>query len=571
MKQYAALDDTVYLWFAANDTSGSGGDGASPAADVRLAGAAADAAPVYSPTPTLLTHVNYSAGAHEIAIAATAANGFAANNTYAVFCTLLVDSQNPTGFVGSFDLKPVESNIIQIGDAAQSATDLKDFADTGYDPSAHRTQALIKATDDIDLSTTQKTSVNVEVATALVDIKLDHLINIAVDTNLETTVHDNSVLGYLLATSVVSGYARTTDASQAIRDRGDAAWVTGAGGSDRLLMVDTTIATLASQISFTLTAGSIDDDAYNNCTIVIEDASMATQKAVGLISNYVGITKTITLKYDPEIFTMAVSDKVYILAENALKATSANRQLNVAASGDIAGNIDGSVASLVGHTAQTGDNYVRLGQPAAASIAADLLAIDNFVDELESRLTATRAGYLDNLSTGAVALASVCTEARLAELAAANLPADTDAILADVIGINGDAMRGTDSAALASVCTEARLAELDAANIPADIDAIKAETDNLPSGLQKNVALSNFSFLMTDSTTNEPKTGLTVTVQISKDGGAFANATNTPATEIANGAYKIDLTQAERNADISILKATAVGANQTTLMLVSTT
>ena len=37
------------------------------------------------------------------------------------------------------------------------------------------------------------------------------------------------------------------------------------------------------------------------------------------------------------------------------------------------------------------------------------------------------------------------------------------AIHADVTGLNGAAMRGTDSAALASVCTEARLSELDAA------------------------------------------------------------------------------------------------------------
>ena len=115
MKQYAALDDTVYFWFAGNDTSGSGGDGASPAADVRLAGAAADTAPVYSPTPSLLSHVNYPAGAYEISIAATAANGFTANNTYAVFCTLAIDAQNPTGFVGSFDLKPVESNLVATG------------------------------------------------------------------------------------------------------------------------------------------------------------------------------------------------------------------------------------------------------------------------------------------------------------------------------------------------------------------------------------------------------------------------------------------------------------------------
>jgi hypothetical protein len=104
MKQYAAIDDVVYFWFAGNDTSGSGGDGASPASDVRLAGAATDAAPVYSPTPTLLSHPNYPAGAYEIAITASVANGFAADNTYAVFCTLAIDSQNPTGFVGSFDI-----------------------------------------------------------------------------------------------------------------------------------------------------------------------------------------------------------------------------------------------------------------------------------------------------------------------------------------------------------------------------------------------------------------------------------------------------------------------------------
>lgn len=218
-------------------------------------------------------------------------------------------------------------------------------------------------------------------------------------------------------------FSGATDSLEALRDRGDAAWTTGAGGSDRLLMVDTTIATLSSQTSFTLNAGSADDGAYNNCTIVIEDASTAAQKAVGIVSDYTGATKTVTLKYDPAIFAMAGSDKIYILAENALKATAANRQLNVAADGDIAGNVDGSVASLVGHTAQTGDSFARLGAPAGASVSADLVAIDNFVDELESRLSAIRAGYLDNLSVGAVAQASVATETRLAELDAGNIPA----------------------------------------------------------------------------------------------------------------------------------------------------
>lgn len=50
-------------------------------------------------------------------------------------------------------LYPVENtdipvNVKAIGDTVQSATDLKDLADTGYDPSAHRTQAQVKGLDD---------------------------------------------------------------------------------------------------------------------------------------------------------------------------------------------------------------------------------------------------------------------------------------------------------------------------------------------------------------------------------------------------------------------------------------
>ena len=88
-----------------------------------------------------------------------------------------------------------------------------------------------------------------------------------------------------------------------------------------LLMADTTIATLASQISFTLTDGSADDDAYNGCTIMIVDNATETQKAVGVVSDYTGSTKTVTLVSDPGVFTMAATDKVYILAPNTVTGT----------------------------------------------------------------------------------------------------------------------------------------------------------------------------------------------------------------------------------------------------------
>ena len=133
MHQHATLEDTVYFWFASNDTSGSGNDGASAAAHVRLAGATISDAPILSPSPGLISHATYPAGAYEIAVAATAANGFAAGNTYGVFATLAVDSQNPTGFVGSFSLDPIIANIVEVSDDATAATNAEAFFDgTGY-------------------------------------------------------------------------------------------------------------------------------------------------------------------------------------------------------------------------------------------------------------------------------------------------------------------------------------------------------------------------------------------------------------------------------------------------------
>lgn len=114
MHQYATLEQTVYFGFASNLTSGAAGDGATPLFDVRLGGGAASDAPILSGTPTLLTHANYTDGCYEVAVAATAANGFAAGSTYLVFVTLTISSVTPAAMVGSFTLAPVVANATQL-------------------------------------------------------------------------------------------------------------------------------------------------------------------------------------------------------------------------------------------------------------------------------------------------------------------------------------------------------------------------------------------------------------------------------------------------------------------------
>lgn len=112
-------------------------------------------------------------------------------------------------------------------------------------------------------------------------------------------------------------------------------------------LLNTTIATLASQVSFTLEEGPADNDALNGCRILIHDLASAVQIAQGVVSDYVGSTKTVTLKVDPAIFTMAAGDNVAFFIA-ALTATTPGNTLDVSATGEAGADmvqIGGSVQS----------------------------------------------------------------------------------------------------------------------------------------------------------------------------------------------------------------------------------
>jgi len=153
-----------------------------------------------------------------------------------------------------------------------------------------------------------------------------------------TNLGDGATVGENLTalagkTGDAASYDRTTDSQEAIRDRGDSAWSSAAMSPE--LLQSTTIATLASQTEFTLTAGSADDKAYQDARIVVTDSATATQKAVGVGKTYTGATKTLVLLNDPGVFTMAVGDTVDILADKSLKPTKDGNNLNVSTNGGV--------------------------------------------------------------------------------------------------------------------------------------------------------------------------------------------------------------------------------------------
>jgi hypothetical protein len=140
------------------------------------------------------------------------------------------------------------------------------------------------------------------------------------------------------ADSGATAVARTGADSDTLETLSDEIAGISAGTSPSLLQT-TTITGLASQTVFNLTAGSADNDAYNDQLAVIVDAVTAEQKASIAISDYVGATKTVTLSGTP-IFNIADGDTIHIIA--APPAT-------------VSGTVDANLVQMGGNTQSATD------------------------------------------------------------------------------------------------------------------------------------------------------------------------------------------------------------------------
>ena len=118
--QYVALGDTVYFHFALNNESG---DGTPSVTDkffyTRKGGEATNTAPTQVGSYFGLSHASFPDGCYEVAVVASAANGYVAGGVYAVFVDPEVGSIHPTGYIGSFTINPVLATGSVVGAGAR--------------------------------------------------------------------------------------------------------------------------------------------------------------------------------------------------------------------------------------------------------------------------------------------------------------------------------------------------------------------------------------------------------------------------------------------------------------------
>ena len=208
-----------------------------------------------------------------------------------------------------------------------------------------------------------------------------------------------------------------------------------------------------------------------------------------------------------------------------------------------------TINGYTGNTAQTGDSYARIG-----ALGAGLTGITGVT------LGATQAGVtiptVTNL-TNAPTAGDLTTTMKTSVTTAATAATPT------IAGYTGNTAQTGDA--------YARLGAPVGASTSADIAAVKSDIDAgvaVTSNVKKNTALAGFTFVLTDSTSHAPKTGVTVTAQRSLNGGALGSCTNA-AAEISNGLYKIDLSAADLNANVVLLRFTGTATDDRDILIIT--
>lgn len=419
------------------------------------------------------------------------------------------------------ELLPFYADVKEIGGDAQSATDLKDFADTGYDPATHKVAGVVLADTTTTLTNLPAITNNWLTAAGIAASAL----NGKGDWNIGKT-----------------GYALSTAGVQAIWDALTSAL--SAVGSIGKLLVDRIDAAISSRSSFNAGSDTVTlaDGAHGGTSATLRLGGSSSTPAF-----YVTNSAGDAVKFQS---TGGDGHALYVLGNGLGQGMH------------VIGGANGSGIEITG--GGTSGNGVQISTTDGDGII----------------ITAGGTGQHGIFSTGGPSGDGMRLTAGTSgkALTAATIVGDITGNLSGSVGslttLDEDSttvdLDATIQAALtAQGLTTARagyLDELAAANLPADIDQIKAD---LPARITKNTALSNFPFLMVDETDGyTAETGLTITATRSIDGAAFGACTNS-AAEIGSGYYKIDLAAGDLNGNTIVLKFSATGARTRYITIVT--
>lgn len=236
-----------------------------------------------------------------------------------------------------------------------------------------------------DGSTTERASTNGYTATTDFDGKTGKHLAILDLSDNTTAGFWNSGSEYLVAVDAVTIDGVTTGG-----------WIARFTIGYRDATINTTIATLSSQTSFTLTLGPAEDNALLGCVCAIHSIASAVQVGFAVVSAYTGATKTVTLTAGVS-FTAAAGDNISFFPPGNARWFAALLAVALPLTPTTAGR-----TLVVDANGLADANMVKVGPTGSGTTqtAGDIMADTN---DIQTRLPAALVSGRMDSSTGAMA------------------------------------------------------------------------------------------------------------------------------------------------------------------------
>ena len=608
--RHEALDSTFYFKFTTRDfdTGAPQTLGGTPAI------AAYEDANLTQITAGITLTANYDAktGLNHVAVVATTANGYEEGKYYAFAIeTGTVDGVSVVGeVVHECIIGPQISNVTEWGgvsaavkvgattnlpqtdphalnNSLQSAADLQDFADNGYDPVGNVSFAdvttwqgflipgasmiendgggagryTIKALEQAPSGGGGGGNIDISPASFMNDQRKNEV------TEINWTTKDNT--GVPVAPTVNgSVYALEDGVSTKITAGITTTYNIGAENGYHLTEIDTSNAAYSPEATYSVYSEGMTVDGVANTGTALAGFTIRTQSIDDIYGN--GLISaaydwdTNTAATDPGPGNIKVNNATYSLVTEIYVNGASKRELNISGLvealkvGDlivIAKNKD-TTKFLTGRvTAEATDNTGWYTIPVSITESGDSIENNAQVDFgmffIRQPLSPEETAQLrDGVGIDGDKIAAVGGQLQV--------------VAADVDGLEGAAMRGTDNALLAASAPT----NFEDMAITDTTGQVTVGTNNDKTGyslaaditVKRGVAFANFPVYMTDTASPpNPAPGLTVSGQIKQDAGTFATLTN-PVVDAGLGWYRVSLTAAEMSADAISLNFTAPGA-----------
>lgn len=273
-----------------------------------------------------------------------------------------------------------------------------------------------------------------DIDTRLAAIGLDHLVSASVT---GTDIADDSIVAKLVSKSATAdwdSFANTTDSLEALRDRGDAAWVTATGFSTHSA-ADVWAAGTRTLTAIDEDSTTLDLDATIRTAIGLASANLDTQIAdIPTVSEFNARTIPSADYFDPAADTVANVTTVATTTNlTNLPAITANWLTAAGLAADAVSEIQSGLSTLT--AAQVNAECDTAIADAALATAANLATVAGYLDtEIASILADTSELQTDWANGGRLDL---ILDARASQTSVDDLP--TNAELATALGTADDA------------------------------------------------------------------------------------------------------------------------------------